>query len=163
MSRSVFIAGQEGAEIGGIIKGLQNHGYLVSDAQDGNVALHLLLKSKSLSAIILSSALKRVSTPDLCRQIKKMKRLSKTPILVLADGEVDKTEYSSLGIAEIIQRPFYAADLHDMISAVVGSKSAGLSGNPKIKQQLIGVAVLIAIFTIFFLYHIIYPMFIYKE
>lgn len=84
---------------------LEQKGYLVSCARNGNDALEIL-NDKWVDAIIMSIILRgRMHGFQLLKEIKKNKKISKIPVLVHCDKPGMKKIFQGLGVCGFYSKP----------------------------------------------------------
>jgi len=160
MAQSIFVAAKQGEELAGIISGFENSGYAVVVANEGEQALNLLKKIKVPLAIVLSSSLEIISTLDICKDLKTMKRFFKIPIFIMMDSKkFEPKTYTGLNIKEFIEKPVSSMSiirtLKDLIADRKQTKGSGLDMP---KWQMVFVGIILGSFVVVVGYFIILPM-----
>jgi CheY-like chemotaxis protein len=93
---------------------LQYEGYEVISASDGQIALDKLQKGDEIPDLILLDILMpRMDGLELCRWIKKQKKLKDIPVVFFTAkvGSKDKEECLKAGAADYIAKPFSTNEL----------------------------------------------------
>jgi DNA-binding NtrC family response regulator len=99
---------------------LENCGYGVETAEDGEVALAMFQKGK-FAAVITDMRMPKMSGLDVLRGIKKLSA-DTAVIMITAYGTVNiAVEAMKEGAAEFIMKPFSLADLESVVKSVLSS------------------------------------------
>jgi len=108
---------------------LKKDGYTVLHAPTGTIALELL-KSQSISLVLLDLMLPDMSGVDICRQIRSDSVLQNLPvIMVTAKGEeIDRVVGFEVGADDYVVKPFSSRELLLRIKALLRRQS-GLEMN----------------------------------
>jgi len=156
----VFLAGKANDDMRGLVKGLQNYGNALVIAVDGKDAIKLLKKNKTPTVILLNSILEGINTLEVCQKIKQMRRFANTPVLVLEEETVDRTEYEVLGIHQFVKKPYSSTEINELVREQAASKKPGFALDLSFKQQMMCVGAMFLIFVAFMMYFILYPMYL---
>jgi len=99
---------------------LEKEGFKVFCAETGEDALKII-KEKTLDVVILDWMLPDVSGIEVCRQIKKDKKLKNVPVLILtAKGEPDdKIKGLEVGADDYVTKPFNNKELLLRIKSLI--------------------------------------------
>ena len=99
---------------------LEKEGFKVFCAETGEEALKII-KEKTLDVVILDWMLPDVSGIEVCRQIKKDKKLKNVPVLILtAKGEPDdKIKGLEVGADDYVTKPFNNKELLLRIKSLI--------------------------------------------
>jgi two-component system phosphate regulon response regulator PhoB len=99
---------------------LEKEGFKVFCAETGEDALKII-KEKTLDVVILDWMLPDVSGIEVCRQIKKDKKLKNIPVLILtAKGEPDdKIKGLEVGADDYVTKPFNSKELLLRIKSLI--------------------------------------------
>ncbi len=99
---------------------LEKEGFKVFCAETGEEALKII-KEKTLDVVILDWMLPDVSGIEVCRQIKKDKKLKNIPVLILtAKGEPDdKIKGLEVGADDYVTKPFNNKELLLRIKSLI--------------------------------------------
>ena len=112
MLANVLLVEDEKSIITLIKYNLEKEGFKVFCAETGEDALKII-KEKTLDVVILDWMLPDVSGIEVCRQIKKDKKLKNVPVLILtAKGEPDdKIKGLEVGADDYVTKPFNNKEL----------------------------------------------------
>jgi two-component system alkaline phosphatase synthesis response regulator PhoP len=99
---------------------LKNEGYRLLTAADGISALRMIKEEKP-SLILLDLMLPGMNGYDVCKEVRREKELSTTPIIILSakDAEFDKVLGLELGADDYITKPFSVRELVARVKAVL--------------------------------------------
>lgn len=99
---------------------LKNEGYNIITAGDGITALKTIREEKP-SLILLDLMLPGLNGFEVCKEVRKDKELSSTPIIILSakDAEFDKVLGLELGADDYITKPFSVRELVARVKAVI--------------------------------------------
>lgn len=102
---------------------LMKSGYEVLEAENGEAAMDLFLRTKDLALIILDIMMPKMDGWEACRQIRKN---SKVPIIMLTAkaSEADELKGFELGVDEYISKPFSPKILVARVEAVLRRTNA---------------------------------------
>jgi DNA-binding response OmpR family regulator len=102
---------------------LMKSGYEVLEAENGEAAVDLFLRTKDLALIILDIMMPKMDGWEACRQIRKN---SKVPIIMLTAkaSEADELKGFELGVDEYISKPFSPKILVARVEAVLRRTNA---------------------------------------
>jgi len=156
----IFLAGKANDELRGLVKGLQNYGNAMVIAVDGKDALRLLKKNRNPVLILLNSCLEEISTLEICQKIRQMKRFNHTPVLILEDGEVNRTDYEVAGVHHFLEKPYSSTEINQLAREQLTSGKGGGGFQLTFKQQMMGVGIIFLIFLAFLVHFILYPMYL---
>ena len=106
---------------------LEKEGFKVFCAETGEDALKII-KEKTLDVVILDWMLPDVSGIEVCRQIKKDKKLKNIPVLILtAKGEPDdKIKGLEVGADDYVTKPFNSKELLLRIKSLIKRSNPSL-------------------------------------
>ncbi|NJR70967.1 MAG: response regulator [Synechococcales cyanobacterium CRU_2_2] len=90
---------------GFIAKGLQRHGFRVTMAEDGAIALDYL-KQQSFDGILLDLGLPRVTGWEVMEELHKRKETTPVIVVTALALEDDQAKAISLGARAYVQKPF---------------------------------------------------------
>jgi CheY-like chemotaxis protein len=99
---------------------LENNGYKVSFATDGQKGLELI-ESEQPDLVLLDLMLPKVDGIDICNRVKNNKNLKEIPIIMLTakSGETDKIIGLEIGADDYITKPFSVRELLARIKVVL--------------------------------------------
>ncbi|HSN58121.1 MAG TPA: response regulator transcription factor [Clostridiaceae bacterium] len=99
---------------------LKNEGYNIITAGDGITALKAIREEKP-SLILLDLMLPGLNGFEVCKEVRKDRELSSTPIIILSakDAEFDKVLGLELGADDYITKPFSVRELVARVKAVI--------------------------------------------
>lgn len=99
---------------------LKNEGYKTITAADGLTALRLISEERP-SLILLDLMLPGMNGYEVCKEVRKEKELSTTPIIMLSakDAEFDKVLGLELGADDYMTKPFSVRELVARVKAVL--------------------------------------------
>jgi len=99
---------------------LKNEGYRIMTAGDGLTALKLI-KEERPSLILLDLMLPGMNGYEVCKEVRREKELSTTPIIILSakDAEFDKVLGLELGADDYMTKPFSVRELLARVKAVL--------------------------------------------
>jgi two-component system alkaline phosphatase synthesis response regulator PhoP len=99
---------------------LKNEGYRTLTAGDGITALKMIKEEKP-SLILLDLMLPGMNGYDVCKEVRREKELSTTPIIMLSakDAEFDKVLGLELGADDYMTKPFSVRELVARVKAVL--------------------------------------------
>ena len=126
-SKTILIADDE-SRIRKLVKDYLNQkGYLVLEAENGQQAVQLLKKTPSISLIILDIMMPVMDGYEACREIR---RFSQVPVLMLtAKGEEsDELEGFDCGADDYIAKPFSPRILTARVDAILRRKEEAPQG-----------------------------------
>jgi two-component system phosphate regulon response regulator PhoB len=120
MLANVLLVEDEKSIITLIKYNLEKEGFKVFRAETGEDALKII-KEKTLDVVILDWMLPDVSGIEVCRQIKKDKKLKNIPVLILtAKGEPDdKIKGLEVGADDYVTKPFNNKELLLRIKSLI--------------------------------------------
>ena len=120
MLANVLLVEDEKSIITLIKYNLEKEGFKVFCAETGEEALKII-KEKTLDVVILDWMLPDVSGIEVCRQIKKDKKLKNIPVLILtAKGEPDdKIKGLEVGADDYVTKPFNNKELLLRIKSLI--------------------------------------------
>jgi len=120
MLANVLLVEDEKSIITLIKYNLEKEGFKVFCAETGEDALKII-KEKTLDVVILDWMLPDVSGIEVCRQIKKDKKLKNVPVLILtAKGEPDdKIKGLEVGADDYVTKPFNNKELSLRIKSLI--------------------------------------------
>jgi len=120
MLANVLLVEDEKSIITLIKYNLEKEGFKVFCAETGEDALKII-KEKTLDVVILDWMLPDVSGIEVCRQIKKDKKLKNIPVLILtAKGEPDdKIKGLEVGADDYVTKPFNNKELLLRIKSLI--------------------------------------------
>jgi len=120
MLANVLLVEDEKSIITLIKYNLEKEGFKVFCAETGEDALKII-KEKTLDVVILDWMLPDVSGIEVCRQIKKDKKLKNVPVLILtAKGEPDdKIKGLEVGADDYVTKPFNNKELLLRIKSLI--------------------------------------------
>jgi two-component system, OmpR family, phosphate regulon response regulator PhoB len=120
MLANVLLVEDEKSIITLIKYNLEKEGFKVFCAETGEEALKII-KEKTLDVVILDWMLPDVSGIEVCRQIKKDKKLKNVPVLILtAKGEPDdKIKGLEVGADDYVTKPFNNKELLLRIKSLI--------------------------------------------
>ena len=104
---------------------LLKSGYEVLEAENGEDAVDVFLRTKDIALIILDIMMPKMDGWDVCREIRKN---SKVPIIMLTakSGESDELKGFELGVDEYISKPFSPKILVARVEAVLRRSKASV-------------------------------------
>lgn len=126
-SKTILIADDE-SRIRKLVKDYLNQkGYLVLEAENGQQAVQLLKKTPSISLVILDIMMPVMDGYEACREIR---RFSQVPVLMLtAKGEEsDELEGFDCGADDYIAKPFSPRILTARVDAILRRKEEAPQG-----------------------------------
>lgn len=99
---------------------LKNEGYTIVTAGDGITALKVIREEKP-ELILLDLMLPGLNGFEVCKEVRKDRELSSTPIIILSakDAEFDKVLGLELGADDYITKPFSVRELVARVKAVI--------------------------------------------
>lgn len=99
---------------------LKNEGYRILTAADGISALKTIKEEKP-SLILLDLMLPGMNGYEVCKEVRREKELSTTPIIMLSakDAEFDKVLGLELGADDYMTKPFSVRELVARVKAVL--------------------------------------------
>lgn len=120
MSNKILVVDDEENIVELVKFNLENEGYQVITAYDGEEALKKV-EEVHPNLIILDLMLPKLDGFDVCRQIRKDSKLSKIPIIMLsAKGEeIDKILGLELGADDYVTKPFSPRELLARVKAIL--------------------------------------------
>lgn len=97
---------------------LVREGYVVCEAEDGEVALDIFCSNNDIDLIIMDVMMPKMDGWQLCKEVRK---LSKVPILMLTakSEEQDELKGFELGVDEYISKPFSPKILTARVNALL--------------------------------------------
>jgi len=125
MKERILIVDDELSILKFVRSNLQDKGYAVISATDGEEALHLIERELP-DLIILDVMMPRMDGFEVCRRLRQW---SQTPIIMLSarGDEKDKVKCLDLGADDYIVKPFGAKELMARVSAVLRrTRKAGI-------------------------------------
>lgn len=110
---------------------LENSGYKVVTASDGEKALELIGKEK-FDLIILDIMLPKIDGHEICQRLRKKETTLLIPVIVISakDKPVDKIMGLRLGADEYITKPFDLEELMARVDSIMKRTKQILSANP---------------------------------
>jgi two-component system KDP operon response regulator KdpE len=126
MKERILIVDDEMSILKFVRSNLEDRGYAVTGATNGEEALHIIERELP-DLIILDIMMPKMDGFEVCRRLREW---SQTPIIMLsASGdEKDKVKCLDLGADDYIVKPFGANELMARVSAVLRrTKTAGIS------------------------------------
>ncbi|OCL27297.1 DNA-binding response regulator [Orenia metallireducens] len=120
MSNKILVVDDEENIVELVKFNLENEGYQVITAYDGEEALKKVEEGHP-NLIVLDLMLPKLDGFDVCRQIRKDSKLSKIPIIMLsAKGEeIDKILGLELGADDYVTKPFSPRELLARVKAIL--------------------------------------------
>jgi DNA-binding response OmpR family regulator len=121
MSKTVLIADDEPNIVISLEFLLEQDGYRVLVARDGNEALEAIGREVP-DLVLLDIMLPRLSGYDVCQRIRQNPHWAKTRVIMLtARGrEVEVTKGLALGADAYVTKPFSTRDLLDQVRQLLG-------------------------------------------
>ncbi len=134
MSKKILVVDDEKLIIKGITFSLEQDGFLVDTAFDGEEALSLA-KSKEYDLIVLDVMLPKIDGLNVCQQIREF---SVVPIIMLtAKGDdMDKILGLEYGADDYMTKPFNILELKARIKAIFRRSKYGHNDEPEIPSQI---------------------------
>ena len=138
MNAKVFLVEDEQSIITLVEYNLKKEGYKVSVSSNGEEALHEI-KEQEPDLVLLDWMLPDLSGIDLCRSLKKDKKLQDLPIIMLtAKGqEEDKVAALNAGADDYITKPFGYAELVARINALLRRSKPRVVGDKVVYEDLV--------------------------
>lgn len=126
----ILVVDDEKMMVKGLKRSLEQEGYEVLTAHDGEAALDLLSREQ-VDLVVLDLMLPRVNGLDVCREVRREKE---TPIIMLtAKGEdVDKIIGLELGADDYLAKPFNTRELLARIRAVLRRARPGAAESGRV-------------------------------
>ena len=120
MSAHLFIAEDETAIVSLLKYNLEKEGHKISSSENGEEALKLI-KDKNPDLILMDWMLPDLSGVEICKQLKKNKKYSDIPIIMLtAKGEEeDKLRAFDTGADDYVTKPFSQKELNARIKSLL--------------------------------------------
>lgn len=120
MSAHLFIAEDETAIVSLLKYNLEKEGHIISSSENGEEALKLI-KDKNPDLILMDWMLPDLSGVEICKQLKKNKKYSDIPIIMLtAKGEEeDKLKAFDTGADDYVTKPFSQKELNARIKSLL--------------------------------------------
>jgi PAS domain S-box-containing protein len=121
-SGTVLVVDDEPAVLAVSQRTLEQHGYQVLLAEDGQQAIHMLRTHPEIVAIVLDLAMP-VMTGD--QAAPHLHNLSPTVPIILSSGYPEaeaRKRFARPGVASFLQKPYQAATLVEKLSAVLSSQ-----------------------------------------
>lgn len=117
MQSKILIVDEEDILLKGLRYRLEQEGYLVDTADDGNLAFDLIQNNK-YDAIILETELPGLSGMELCRKVRDN---SNIPIIFLSSKDDDSSKVLGLeyGADDYITKPFNMLELQARIKSIL--------------------------------------------
>ena len=103
---------------------LENQGYHVMEAEDGEKAIDVFMEHKEIALVILDVMMPKMDGWQVCREIREY---SKVPIIMLTARGSEKDELLGfeLGVDEYISKPFSPKILVARVEAILRRANAG--------------------------------------
>ena len=103
---------------------LENQGYHVMEAEDGEKAIDVFMEHKEIELVILDVMMPKMDGWQVCREIREY---SKVPIIMLTARGSEKDELLGfeLGVDEYISKPFSPKILVARVEAILRRANAG--------------------------------------
>lgn len=123
---------------------LENNGYKVSFAMDGQKGLEMI-ENEQPDLVLLDLMLPKVDGIDICNRIKNNKNLKDIPIIMLTakSGETDKIIGLEIGADDYITKPFSVRELLARIKVVLrryqATKNTNLEGSLTVDDLVIDI------------------------
>ena len=138
MNAKVFLVEDEQSIITLVEYNLKKEGYKVSVSSNGEEALHEI-KEQEPDLVLLDWMLPDLSGIDLCRSLKKDKKLQDLPIIMLtAKGqEEDKVAALNAGADDYITKPFGHAELVARINALLRRSKPRVAEDKVVYEDLV--------------------------
>ena len=138
MDAKVFLVEDEQSIITLVDYNLKKEGYKVSVSSNGEEALHEI-KEQEPDLVLLDWMLPDLSGIDICRSLKKDKKLQDLPIIMLtAKGqEEDKVAALNAGADDYITKPFGYAELVARINALLRRSKPRVAGDKVVYEDLV--------------------------
>mgnify|MGYP001483138042 FL=1 len=138
MNAKVFLVEDEQSIITLVDYNLKKEGYKVSVSSNGEEALHEI-KEQEPDLVLLDWMLPDLSGIDICRSLKKDKKLQDLPIIMLtAKGqEEDKVAALNAGADDYITKPFGHAELVARINALLRRSKPRVAEDKVVYEDLV--------------------------
>lgn len=138
MNAKVFLVEDEQSIITLVQYNLKKEGYKVSVSSNGEEALHEI-KEQEPDLVLLDWMLPDLSGIDICRSLKKDKKLQDLPIIMLtAKGqEEDKVAALNAGADDYITKPFGHAELVARINALLRRSKPRVAEDKVVYEDLV--------------------------
>lgn len=123
---------------------LENNGYKVSFALDGQKGLELI-ENEQPDLVLLDLMLPKVDGIDICNRVKNNKNLKDIPIIMLTakSGETDKIIGLEIGADDYITKPFSVRELLARIKVILRryhkTKDVNLEGSLSVDDLVIDI------------------------
>ncbi|MFT4415140.1 response regulator [Fredinandcohnia humi] len=134
MSKKVLVVEDEQSIITLLQYNLQQAGYEVITAMDGEQGLQLAFEEKP-DIIVLDLMLPKMDGIEVCKQLRQGK--SKVPILMLTarDDEFDKVLGLELGADDYMTKPFSPREVVARVKAILRRTSSTVENDTEVKQN----------------------------
>ena len=138
MNAKVFLVEDEQSIITLVEYNLKKEGFKVSVSSNGEEALNEI-KEQEPDLVLLDWMLPDLSGIDICRSLKKDKKLQDLPIIMLtAKGqEEDKVAALNAGADDYITKPFGHAELVARINALLRRSKPSVAGDKVVYEDLV--------------------------
>lgn len=138
MNAKVFLVEDEQSIITLVQYNLKKEGFKVSISSNGEEALHEI-KEQEPDLVLLDWMLPDLSGIDICRSLKKDKKLQDLPIIMLtAKGqEEDKVAALNAGADDYITKPFGHAELVARINALLRRSKPRVAEDKVVYEDLV--------------------------
>jgi len=116
-SSSILVVDDDRDLVNLVARILEEKGYLVAKAYDGNSALELAKKISPV-LILLDILMPNIDGYTICRRVKMDKNTKDIPVIMLTAlrGELNKQLAKDMGAEGYITKPFNSEDLLDTIA-----------------------------------------------
>nr|MBA2395017.1 response regulator [Ktedonobacteraceae bacterium] len=120
MVRKILVVDDEAVLVETIAYNLEQAGYRVVTASDGNSALEAA-RSESPDLILLDIMLPGIDGLEVCRQLRKESSTATTPIVMLTakSDEIDKVVGLEVGADDYVTKPFGRRELLARVRALL--------------------------------------------
>jgi DNA-binding response OmpR family regulator len=105
-----------------IIRALNNVGYIIIGAEDGNRALRMI-KKNGYDLIILDMMLPGISGLDVLKNLRKDKKHATTKVLIMTAVKLTenlKKDFMELGTSDYLEKPVHIKELRECVKKLIG-------------------------------------------
>jgi two-component system phosphate regulon response regulator PhoB len=119
----IVVADANARDLAGLSAGLEQRGYEVAQAPDGQQALELI-RDRGPAAAVLDWVMPVMQGPAVCAEIKSDPRTARIPVVLLTTraAEEDIARAFAQGVDDYVTKPFAIDELDDILRSLISAR-----------------------------------------